>query len=433
MRGRTNVPMRKAPTINGVKTNYYVDAGNTIQKGDFVSLKQISPISENTFGNATVYDSKVYDEQNGLFVFTASIGGSLKLVLGGVEDTLAIYDSYTVGSYDSNEMQTDSQKKSKYCYFCITSNKKVVCVVNSTFYCFSVNTTTKKFVLDYEETLATPSSFYRYSYGLNLRSICEVASGKFIAIGIGFLTSGSSKLYFGFLDFDFDETLAFDYYATVTPQTMYYSPIQSYNGDVLTAVEAKKLNRYQVDFENKTVTLKYSSTLNISNNLLNHSVAFCDNYVVFGDTGYSFKLYRFDENSAVQISGVGAGTETRRAFFVSDSELVVVGINTSTSQSMGVGTFVKYMKDFDGASHESSVKVDSYANADTYNIYGSKKGSKVVCGYKYFAILNVLNDELVLPLSETVVTAYDGYGSIGFANTSGNAGDIIQVYVPPTT
>lgn len=432
MRGRTNVPMRKAPTINGVKANYYVDAGNTIQKGDFVSLKQISPTSENTFGDAHIYDSKVYDEQNGLFVFSADSGGSLKVVLGGVEDTLVIYDSYAVGSYTSDNLQSDSQKKSGYCYFCITSNKKVVCVVNSTFYCFSVNTTTKKFVLDYEETLATPSSFYYSTYGLNLRSICEVASGKFIAIGVGFLTSGSSKWYFGFLDFDFDETLTFGYYATVTPQAMDKAPIQGYNGDVLTVVATKKLNRYQVDFENKTVTLKYSLSVSSSNNLLNDSVAFYDNYVVFGDTGYNFLLYRYDASDIVQISAVLAGTSTRKAFFVSDTELVAVGINTNSSQSMGIGTFVKYVKNFSGASHESSVKVDSYANAYTYNIYGSKKGSKLVCGYKYFAILNVLNDELVLPLSETVVTEYDGYGSIGFANTSGNAGDIVQVYVPPT-
>ena len=105
MIGRTNVPQRKSPTINGDIANFTVANGNTISVGDFVSYKLMEEIK--TFNNNTYNKDFVlpYDEENDKYVvcLKGGTGNTEKLIQlvqvvnGDVEilDTISVIVSST--------------------------------------------------------------------------------------------------------------------------------------------------------------------------------------------------------------------------------------------------------------------------------------------------------------------------------------------------
>ena len=428
MIGRTNVPQRKVPVINGDLNSYTVGSGNTIHKGDFVSFNTINPMSTSSRSIGTVYDYKIFDEQSGLMVISGVENDTLRLYLISPKDNFFVHDSYDVGTYNSyTSAQNWGLKQSHVCYFCITSNNKVVCVVNSTFYCFSVNTTTKKFTLEFEQTIETPSTFYSQTYRLGLTGICEVESGKFVCSGMGQIRSSTLEGYFGFIEFDFDETLTFHH---TTTYIQYYAsnvqPIHSYDGKLF-CVLGKYLASHSVDFQNYTVTNNYTFALPSSSSterVADFGASFRNNYIAFDTSNGREFVCRFDASAVAVIWN--SSSNFAKPVFLNDDDVMLFHISNNLY-------YVSVLEDISGGATVSNSVTGAINRTNNKAGFGIRQGSKIYYGIGYDWIYNFEYGELATPESTTEVISYNGSKAIGFSTNDGNAGATIQVYVPHTS
>lgn len=73
MRGRTNIPPRQEPVINGQTRNFVVESGNTIAKGDFVSYVLNKSYANFDSRDITLVYKNEYDETNHKFVLVYKV------------------------------------------------------------------------------------------------------------------------------------------------------------------------------------------------------------------------------------------------------------------------------------------------------------------------------------------------------------------------
>lgn len=427
MRGRTNIPPRKAPRVNGDLRNFVVSNGNTIVKGDFVSYVLNNNYVQFDTRNLVLKFKQEYDETNHKFVLVFSIPNStdtlvvLAQVINGDLITLDSSSSEITNSFGGACVENG------YLYLCDAPSSAITTLsvpiyikkydisnneldLSQTYtQSFSLNSGIQGTVLDLS---VSGTTFYislkkRYT-GSQSTTLCviygelggsitdnnkifnDLASNVASApCFVDSYTVGSYILFVSSLSYSNSKKVTI--YAMDT-STKNFTLQQSYSGEIafcsdrfgsrFCLVETNKLKFFS--FESGTYTLLYNESKTFTSSAIVGRIGQNKYVVMITDSPYTTSEFIFGET----IEKIDNTLNTVVANIVNSLHCVLSDYTTHVlvdcSQSNGV---VKY--------------------------YGGES-----------------NQGFVLGQPTNFVQSYTGGYVVGFANTGGTAGQTIQVYVP---
>lgn len=465
MIGRTNVPQRKSPTINGDIANFTVANGNTISVGDFVSYKLVEEIK--TFNNNTYTKDFVlpYDEENDKYVVCLNVGTGntekliqlVQVVNGDVEilDTISVivssgyeisFDVYN-GSMWYVKSATISSNTLTFTVGNINiQNDEFVDGVDLTGSCSTasvvsnISAPTTAFVRNGRiffsgyVTSGTGSSrkVARYCYWVKQSGGVYSVEGSCQTSNI---TSAISNLYHEFCSMQQNDIITVDKSGGVycyVSLIVYDSVNDTYSfGNsvyVQTGTYSQSFAQYVNIAYNKQylgLTLGYGNSsfvcdlkvYTVSNGVLTKIV---DTSVsgVYSANSYP-KVFCLKGNSFVCVSGVEGASYIGKYCKVLCCDIDEYGVSTVAT---------KYVENTANEENEICANVSFVipVSKTSFLTYGNKGGAT-----KYFkSLIDYDNNSVSFGEFGNVVESYSGNFNVGFAKTSGVGGDTIQVYIP---
>lgn len=448
MRGRTNIPPRKNPVINGELQSFVVANGHTITKGDFVSFQvqnmiESTPLLENVnFTKITKRYVPGYFIQEG-FLNNKSYYYLVKCENGNITIIDSINNITTGSSEYVNSFDIYDNK-----VYILTSDKKVRI--------YSVSISGFTFI---EEIPITYSGYSSY-----MMSVCVLDSTHLVIMN--YYTGQQPSYSYGFVMYlDEENSSITRLYTFLTESGTGYHTLKRINGNTIAI--APKLN---TNGGNKYTIVKFSNDFSSSTKIERNlpSVLLYD--FDFSDDGLCFCGYSIDEN-------VPSSSNSRNVYVMkyveSDDNIELLNVSlTSYFTYYATGGVINFIGDeilvtqfyvtsppttqqtvfcvesayigltslglevVDNATSEMISTAYSLVN-QFYDVSSSRVNVAMLLSLsnqKYFMRQMVEDDEITIGVITSFVEEYSGNSRkpIGFANTSGNAGEIVQVFVPPT-
>ncbi len=421
MRGRTNITQRRQPTINGQVQQFVVESGNTIAKGDFVSVvlgNEITQVSANEIPKRKF----VVDKTNGKYIVCST---SMAYLIQCVGEQLTILDSLSIvnnivyhPTYDAVLNKFTLWNGSDWCEYTITNDEFVFVKNFTTFTCLK---------------------------GSNER----VEKGDVLAIVP--LTDG----YFFFFNADLTTTTSYKYlYCAITDMQVatriYKTDPYSYqslqngcdivkteNGNIFLLINTYYSKHYlylyyfYINGANTTRTQikgDYSSFSMGSDFFFNGSNTICfQNRYFYLDEGTVYKKLDLE----IYHSASSSSSPFDTVSFIDDDKLLNIWGNTNDGNHFVVyeldedlETFTEVQNNTD-VSNEKSLGFFVKTTTGLYLMFKSPTNN-----YWGFRVLNYSNGVYQFGTATNRVRSYDGASAIGFAAGGGNAGATIPVYIP---
>lgn len=429
MRGRSNIPPRQKPVINGVTKNFVVASGNTISKGDFVSYETNDGATffQNSIGS--VDDVVPYNDKKDLFLLQENVSGVYYLHLV----------STSVGVEYLSVVTADARM-----YFCVKDDL---------IYVAENNTVSVYKIVSNEFVFVSSVQTDRFICGL-----CRVNLNGDVAVFVKDETDGFNQ-YFGLqvLALENDVLSISDEYKTTTvlPFTN-NATIGSvdfwYISDgtfccCFNYYSGSAGNRRYVcscSFENDTFSLNFD--LNFTNPTVSGRI-YCRNDLLYavGSSSNSLYFYTKQGESFSLLSGGRVGTsiyaltdELFVAFSTVDSsnlDRIILYKWDKENLQINNGEFV-YFPSISGFLRTSCrIKFAILqSNTNFYCVfYHTNSGSSLYkkSGAYYLPVLYDRKTlEIIFGEVTNRVSFWDGNFTVGYAETSGTAGQTIQVRVP---
>lgn len=421
MRGRTNIPPRTKPTINGDIREFEIAPGNTISVGDFVSYKFRSNSFNVYSGSYELVDFKSYDEQNNLYLIQehASSGGFYLRLIEIENDNINVLDTihlsaykmaycvhngkiivgvkiypddvvivYSIENYNFVEKLRSSDRPFEIMSILKTDDNNIAV--------FGFDFTNSKWCI--QRMNITDSSFgfgtiYKVSYSAsNKPSVWD-----FDYLGNGYFGGFYYRGGLYFKTFTFDGTNFYD---------SYDSNLNSYS-DVY---DNKDFFAHQMKVRNGLI-LKYIKPSSSTNGYvkcftLSNSGGISEIKKVYTTwDGYKNHGYDILDDNWFIVNGVSRnGSTNKTVIFYWDKQNLI--INEQSDSNVINSEYCIYIK-----TSNKTIGFHTYQGAsgkvytlDNFNIYDGELSN--------------------------LVESYSGGFTVGFAKNAGVAGDVIQVYVP---
>lgn len=444
MRGRTNIPPRKAPEINGELKNFVVASGNTIAKGDFVSYVINGEYVNFDSRQLTLKYKCEYNEvdHKSVLVFDVTGGSPLVMLVQVKDGDLVVLDSKSVSIESSFVGVTvDGMKLYIADAPATVTNTNVNLIVNV----FDIDNTQDTITLSQQVTMTInsgSSSNTMYISGIGIRSttlfLCYV---DYFAP-----TSGNKYLYYkvrlGTLGGSMSSTI-------VTLDTVQVSSSTNTNecyvygiaGNVVITASLSAGNH------NKTIVTTFSTSAQLDSETFDAKLLVSDKFglklCVFTTGTSSTNYIRFitiDINGNISIDfGENANPVNSKGYVflgrTGVSKYVVmtyynsspVRIVTKEYTIEGTVTSVTYEDNVVMLPNTTSVQCifSDYTTNVVLEVTPTSGSRGTV---KYYGTST--ENGFVLGRPSNTVKSYDGGYTVGFANTSGTAGQTIQVYTP---
>lgn len=461
MRGKTNIPNRKDPVINGDVENFVVAENNTIEKGDFVSVVRSSDyrlLSDSK--NCTLVYKKLYDvankkmvivhknEQGVLYatlvqgtsngvevlhqvVLDAEISTSITMKFDFNIQTNSLFYIHYVGSshakynnvykytiindelVEQNVITISFPTDGVYgiSVFGVDEHIGIVHGTSGYFRVYSKNSN-NEYVQTLSDTIAVT--------GLSSNGIYFVGSGNNLVIVIGSSNQSGNSGYHIVKFYNFSSTDG-----TISKEEINVSGINFYN------------TGYDIQIVGNTFYLVNSVKYNASSG----SVYWCKPKILILDISLMLTKYYeeittitpswcnwfidYGNESEVIIHSISRyGTAT---YGQAMSSVIVLSENELGEFNLTIGNFQNINMNqagMFGFMFDDVIKNVSF----TYD-YASSSGAVLSIGVVEHSFI-VAENQILFGEPTNYVREYDNKSAIGFAKTSGNAGDTIQVYVP---
>lgn len=427
MRGKTNIPPRKQPVINGDVENFVVASGNTIAKGDFVSYVLNNQYTQFDSRNMTLQYKYEYDEVNHKFflVFTVANASPVIMLAQVTQGDIVVLDSI------------DVELTQTYGGACIDGDNIFVCDAPSSVSYGTKDVIVKKysivndeivFVQDYTNTLTISGS------GVSGVVKGIAVKGLKIYFGVNYKDNSYSRIrvYYGSLG----EAIPYNrqvelYYSNKNTNVVHFIPyvIGNYIVVVSDLYYSSSYQTFIIAAINTTLqTMTDSDVVVIYNQ---SKLTGCDIFgskiccvgnngilIVSFDNGIFTTLY---DERFVNYKGSVVGR-------IAQDKIVVYFTNPNKTRTLTIGETIQHVDNeynFIITENENSLH---YILSDFSNhvLLECSNANGVV---KYYGS----EDEqfgFVLGEPTNYVQSYNGGFTVGFAKTGGTAGDTIQVYVP---
>lgn len=444
MRGRTNIPPRKAPEINGELKNFVVASGNTIAKGDFVSYVINGEYVNFDSRQLTLKYKCEYNEVDHKSVLVFDVAGANPLVmLVQVKDgDLVVLDSKSVGMTNVLVGVTvDGMKLYVADAPATITNTNANLIVNV----FDIDNVEDTITLSQQVTMSInsgSSSNTMYISGIGIRSttlfLCYV---DYYAP-----TSGNKYLYYkvrlGTLGGSMSSTI-------VTLDTVQVSSSTNTNecyvygiaGNVVITASLSAGNH------NKTIVTTFSTSAQLDSETFDAKLLVSDKFglklCVFTTGTSSTNYIRFitidiDGNISIDFGENTNPVNSKGYVFLgrtgASKYVVMTYYNSSpvrivTKEYTIAGTVTSVTYEDNVVMLPNTTSVQCILSDYTTNVVlevtptGGNRGT-----VKYYGTST--ENGFVLGRPSNTVKSYDGGYTVGFANTSGTAGQTIQVYTP---
>lgn len=423
MRGRTNVTQRRQPTINGQVQQFVVESGNTIAKGDFVSVvlgNEVTQVNANEIPTRKF----VVDKANGKYIVCSV---SMAYLIQCIGDQLTILDSLSVVDntryrtyYDATLNKFTLWNGSDWCEYTITNDEFVFVKNFTTFTC--LKGTNERVEKGDVLAIVPLTDGYFFFYNANLTS-----------------TTSYEYLYCAITDAQVTTRIyrsdAFSYQSLRN----YFEIAKTENGNIflLTNTYYSKhyvyLYYFYINGANTTRTqIKgYNSSYNIYPvYLFNGSNTFC-----LSDGTCYFYLDEGTTCKQLDLQIYHSASSSLSPFdtisFIDDDKLLNIWGNTRDGNHFVVyeldedlETFTEIQNNTD-VSNETTLGLFVKTTTGLYLMFKSPTNN-----YWGFRVLNYSNGMYQFGTPTNKVRSYDGASAIGFAAGGGNAGTSIPVYVP---
>lgn len=419
MRGKTNIPPRKQPVINGETHNFVVAAGNTITKGDFVSYMLNNEYVQIDSRTMEMIYKNEYDAVNHKYVLGFDVDGSDPVVMLAqlVDDSVVILDSLSVAVASSNILVgifTDGTN----IYTCesvsyMSSGRTYTVKVNE----YSLSNDEISFVQTYSHSITVDSS---KSYSPNgfvvvdsqVWLFCSVSSSSYKTVQLFRATLGNSfsstlvvkqlagSVVIGGIDLSvYGSSIVCVYRYS---SSNYFTSCAVISGSSVSIVGEWSSERFVVSdsFGSKMCIVTQSAIkfLEYDNGVL--SVVYNGAYSIGGNTVI---VGAVAQDKYVVV--VGGGSTVLFEF----GETIQTTENTLNSVVVGNGTKQHILSDF--VSHVALECSSANGVVEYLGMIDESQG-------------------FVLGEPTNYVQEYNGGYTVGFAKTSGTGGDTIQVYTP---
>lgn len=445
MRGRTNVTPRLRPAINGDVQNFVVANGNTIAKGDFVSYVLATNSESFDARQLTLDYKREYDEVNHKFVAVFKVNGVASpviMLLQVVQGEIVILDSVSV---EITKDYTGASVDGTNIYICdctavVTGSVQQTVIAKK----YQIVNDEIVFVDDYSQQLPIQSAsgssatlrtyicgisvvgtkiylaYDRYTkVSSNINTVTQVI---YTTLGGTFPTAGGSGTGYIAL-YNTNSALDLRYYSWVVGTNIIMLAYIMYQTSCYHAI----LGIYdttQETFLDKKTNLFQSTSMTVGlKDYFNSKLCLT--------AGSKIYFYDLSGNTIVDLYSQG---DVRTAYFcgqIGQNKYVVMYYNGSITKA----------KEF--IFGNEIVEID---NDVTGSIVGSINTSETIFSdYTAHCILNSINNPVgtteyfatddaelgfIIGQPTNYVKEYDGGYTVGFAKTGGNAGSVIQVYVP---
>lgn len=427
MRGKTNIPPRLKPVINGDVENFVVASGNTIAKGDFVSYVLNNQYTQFDSRNMTLQYKYEYDEVNHKFflAFTVTNASPVIMLVQVVNGGLVVLDS------------VEAENVVYFGGACIDGNYLYVCQAPSSISYGAKDVIVKKYEIvndeivylqDYTNTITISGS----GYSGVVKGI--VIKGSKVYFGVRYTSSSNAsvRLYYG----ELGEEIPYNKYVDL-------SSVGNKNAEVTRFVPYVDGNYIIIASTLFYSNYLYSSIAAIdttlqtitSNDIVEESVS----GRITGCDKYGSKIF-CTSDSAILITEFVNGVFTtlyseqyvnyKSSIIgrVSQDKFVVIFTNASKTRTFTIGETIQTVDNsLNSIVSENEGSLHYILSDFTTNILLECSNANGVV--EYFGSIDETNG-FVIGEPTNYVQSYNGSFTVGFAKTGGTAGDTIQVYVP---
>lgn len=454
MRGRTNIPNRKDPIINGDVENFVVAANNTITKGDFVSVVRNGDYRVLNELQYTVLYKKLYDVVNKKMVVVAKSSGGVFyafLMKQNSSGSVEIIDSISLDTQNAVKCFFDFNVSTNSLYYKLNvstnhsdyRNIHKYSIVNDEFVVqpnlvipLTGNPLTGFAVFGVEENFAyTHSSSYSYfavysvvnnQYQKVVNDITipktaqYVMSGDNCVIVIGEANNSGSIIY-KFYNFSLTGSTG-----TISQTTLNFSnTINSAETNDMQIVGNTLYLLINVRSNASSSSIYWYRPIvgifDLSGNPM--TVKFYNNFTTVTPSWCHWWIDYGDANNVIIHSVSNYGTAT---YGYGVTGMIVLTKNEQDLFSFIVGEFQNISLTQNGMiGFMDNGEIKSVVFTSDYSTTSGAVPSRGVIEYSF----SVGENEILFGQPTNFVKAYDG-SSIGFAKTDGVAGDTVQIYVP---
>lgn len=438
MRGRTNVPQRKSPTINGDVQNMTVASGKSVIVGDFVQYKmqeQNDRISGDT--SRLLFRTNFKIGQN---LFTKQDTDTVKLISND--------DLYTV---EDNVSGVNHWK---------LSDGNIVVLYDVYLRLYSV--VNKRFNLLQEINIGyKESSSYRFTL------VCQLSDGRIVCIE-PYVSSSRYAAWFKIFTYASQEiSTQYVEFSTNLYSGTNLKPLAITVGNNSsfalfcgsgTSNTSMSIRSFVCGENSITIgDYKYTSGSYGGNVTIMGSNSYC---VQMGQitSGYGIEIFKLTSSGLESVYSINPVSYVSKvsqaagwsAAFVDENKILVAVADGGTTGSESCGYFVIELDD-EIITSNVVYKTLTYTQSSTYynaellangtgfinnkgNIFfvwvsGSVSAQTTYSG-EYLIMLNYFDGVLEMGTATNYVEKWNGGRALGFAKTGGSNGDTIQVYVP---
>lgn len=441
MRGRTNVTQRKAPYVNGDIIQATVESGTTVYTGDFVEYKLQSAVEQSDIpgytDSATYYHHKDF-MSNYLLVLDESSGtnsGYLEL-WNKVSKTRISRVSISFSSSNQQYMYYDIMDDNKI--LLVTYKENGVAITNVKVYCIAFENS--QLVIKDFKSFNVKTDFWESAWSSGnvlLYGLCKVDSQHFAILTINSNVNNIVVSVIGYsqgtIGNVIENTVLSHNISTVSQYKQNVS-LNLTNKKIGFAIKGQYVYYGVIDFDNlysatlsQIQTVGNSSLSDFTNIGVNCIVAvqsylvaylLCYNSISNGFTSIQFnpKIYSSTSGESILIR-----LDENLALLSSKKEHVIIRFDEEGNE-VYVTNKLSFGLSTDTVFTVKVAFIDSIGNVSGYNMK--------VNNYKANFSYSEVDNELDAGVDTNYVKPYAGGKAIGFAKTSGNAGNIVSVYVP---
>jgi len=456
MRGRTNIPNRKDPIINGDVENFVVAANNVITKGDFVSVVRNGDYRVLDELQYTVLYKKLYDVVNKKMVVVAKSSGGVFyafLLKQNSSGSVEIIDSISLDTQNAVKCFFDFNVSTNSLYYKLNvpsghsdyRNIHKYSIVNDEFVVqpnlvvpYTGNAPTGFAVFGVEENIAfTHSSNYSYFVVYSVvnnqyqkvvtdisipKNAQYVMSGDNCVIVIGEANNSGSIIY-KFYNFSLTGSTG-----TISQTTLNFSnsinSAQTHDMQIVGNTLYLLIN-VQSNASSGSGSYWYRPIVGIFD--LSENPMTVKFYNEFTTVTPSWCYWWIDYGDANNVIVHSVSRYETATYGYGVTGMIVLTKNEQDIFSFIVGEFQNITLTQNGVvGFMNDGEIKSVAFTSDYSSSTGTVSSKGVVEYSFL----VDENEILFGQPTNFVKAYDGKGSIGFAKTDGVAGDTVQIYVP---
>lgn len=430
MRGRTNIPPRKQPVINGIVQSFTVASGNTIEKGDFVKY-HLSDVTR-AFDERNITDVNVYnyDVANNKYIVVGYDGTNYVFVIYLVQTSssgVSVLDSVVttdVGTSTKEGYPPFIEGGNVYFLSSVSSgdveSSDAICVLKHYLVTNDEFVEQNDISFSISKTYLTGLSSARYVYPIG-----AVVKNNVLFVFInstGYLSGNGTRYPLYVLQYSISQgVVAYQNSIRLTSwlqALLTVSPTRCFcYGDRI--VIGCRVDAFAFSFDSTTGLYVFDGTYcGASSNTQNIQKVVCDGrYLFVYGNSISSKVYDLNQSGFVALHTISQSGTFYALGYVDVGKFIARIGNDYVVYVVGA-TLTSFSKTL-------NLIPISFIPYDGETSYYLKSG--VVYGR---IVIDFDNEGIEIGIFDGSVEEYDGSGAIGFAKTGGIGGSTIQVYTP---